>query len=104
MARLRVVAGFDKNCLGVVGIRMRIVQPPRALAERLRTQVHAATWSHQPVTVSMGITSIERVPCDADTLLNQADQALYRAKFHGRDQAVHYLDISHSESDCRNKT
>ena len=83
---------------------MRIVQPPRALAERLRTQVHAATWSHQPVTVSMGITSIENVSCDADTLLNQADQALYRAKFHGRDQAVHYLDISHSESDCRNKT
>ncbi|MGC8552243.1 MAG: GGDEF domain-containing protein [Phycisphaerae bacterium] len=74
-----------------------------ALAERLRTHVHEATWPHRPVTVSMGIASIERDSCAAETLLNQADQALYRAKFQGRDQAIHYVDILHNESDCRNK-
>ena len=75
----------------------------QALANRLRTQVHEATWPHQPVTVSMGITSIEGSPCDAKTLLNQADQALYRAKLQGRDQAIHYLDIQDGKSDWTNQ-
>ena len=63
-------------------------------AERLRQSVadipfpvnHAG--SPLTVTVSIGITSIERPDDTSDTVLKRADQALYRAKRDGRNRVV----------------
>lgn len=65
------------------------------LAERLRQAVQGAPHhtSDQPigVTISIGVTT--RLPADGaslDTLLSQADQAMYQAKHRGRNQVVVY--------------
>jgi diguanylate cyclase (GGDEF)-like protein len=66
-----------------------------AMAERLRQSVadlgvpHAASEVAPHVTVSVGVASFESGhPHSFDALLNQADQALYRAKSRGRNQVA----------------
>jgi len=66
-----------------------------AMAERLRQSVadrgvpHAASDVAPHVTVSIGVASFESGPLQSfDALLNQADQALYRAKSRGRNQVA----------------
>jgi diguanylate cyclase (GGDEF)-like protein len=56
------------------------------LADRLRASVAAFAFGHgDPVTVSVGVAQV-RQGDDADTLLQRADEALYRAKDAGRDR------------------
>jgi diguanylate cyclase (GGDEF)-like protein len=64
----------------------------RYIAERLRTAIMTATFSADgkslKVTTSLGMAS---VPHDAKTkeeLIERTDEALYRAKHHGRNQTV----------------
>ncbi|GAB3245032.1 sensor domain-containing diguanylate cyclase [Chitinimonas naiadis] len=59
------------------------------LAERVRQRIVEANWQHRPVTVSIGVATNppER---QAHGLLEQADQALYRAKQQGRNRVVHF--------------
>ena len=63
------------------------------VAERLRQNVAAAPFAiagqdSLPLTVSIGVTSIERPDDTAETLLKRADAALYRAKRDGRNRVV----------------
>jgi len=59
------------------------------MAERLRMAIERAAWKHRPVTVSIGIAT-NTPERQAHGLLEQADQALYRAKQQGRNRAIHY--------------
>jgi diguanylate cyclase (GGDEF)-like protein/PAS domain S-box-containing protein len=65
--------------------------------KRLKKLFNSYTWANQNVTASFGITSMQ-----SDTytqshlweyLYRQADEALYYAKEHGRNQLKHYDDI-----------
>ncbi len=57
------------------------------IAERLRQQVEASSFSHGkqevPVTISIGI-SVKNPGTDSQTVFEQADSALYKAKQAGR--------------------
>ncbi|MCC6147832.1 MAG: diguanylate cyclase [Anaerolineaceae bacterium] len=66
------------------------------VAERLRkrTEKFSVPARSAPVcvTISMGVTTAQPGrPCDLDTLLEQADKALYQAKSAGRNQVVGFL-------------
>jgi diguanylate cyclase (GGDEF)-like protein/PAS domain S-box-containing protein len=56
----------------------------RLLAERLRHAVESAEWLERGVTVSVGTATLHADTVAADTLVEQADRALYRSKERGR--------------------
>jgi diguanylate cyclase (GGDEF)-like protein/PAS domain S-box-containing protein len=65
--------------------------------KRLKELFDSYTWPNRKVTASFGIASMQ---CGKDTqsrsweyLYRKADEALYYAKEHGRDQLRHYDDI-----------
>jgi diguanylate cyclase (GGDEF)-like protein len=63
------------------------------VAERIRSAIAETEWLGRPVTVSLGVASADPPsPAAVRELIGQADQALYRAKNSGRNQARHYLD------------
>jgi diguanylate cyclase (GGDEF)-like protein len=68
------------------------LQDALALVERLRCQIAETQFEHGRlklgITISAGVTCSQGQPEDfrADTLLSQADEALYRAKTSGRNQ------------------
>ncbi len=58
----------------------------RKVAQRVRAALAGRTELQQPITLSFGITVPDVMPIDAQTLVRQADKALYRAKHSGRDR------------------
>jgi len=58
-----------------------------ALGERIRRSVETADWTHEPLTVSVGVASTSGSD-DADELMQLADAAMYRAKAAGRNMTV----------------
>jgi diguanylate cyclase (GGDEF)-like protein/PAS domain S-box-containing protein len=68
-----------------------------AVVERLRVAVTAASINFDgkqiPITISSGITSLSGDQESFDTLLGQADQALYHAKEEGRNNVVRYDNL-----------
>ena len=78
------------------------VEGLRHLCERLRAGIQAATISYQNeqirVTISVGAclaNCTQEVPRISETLLNQADAAMYEAKHSGRNQVRlrHFMTI-----------
>lgn len=63
-----------------------------AIAERVRAAVasRSAQWlaANRPVTVSIGLSVLEHNVAEASEFIEQADQALYRAKRSGRNQVA----------------
>lgn len=64
---------------------------PEALiaAERFRTYIFSNNWLVTPVTVSIGVASLQANQT-VEQLLKEADQALYQAKSTGRNQVVSF--------------
>lgn len=64
------------------------LEQAKAFAERLREKVESFQLSHQgkqyTVTISAGIANLQQVSHDFESILNAADQAMYRAKNSGR--------------------
>lgn len=61
------------------------------IAERLRERIQAENLQHHDgrrLTVSIGLATLENGPWDIATLMQVADEALYRAKASGRDRVV----------------
>jgi two-component system cell cycle response regulator len=74
----------------LVVCRATDVDTARLAGERLRAVVQATPIemdgiSH-PVSISVGVSAVGRGSSNASVLLKQADQALYRAKQHGRNR------------------
>ncbi len=60
------------------------------LAQRLLKTVRNFPWAMAPVTISIGISSLDAATPDMVRLVTLADEALYAAKHAGKDQAVRY--------------
>ncbi|HUU00287.1 MAG TPA: sensor domain-containing diguanylate cyclase [Myxococcota bacterium] len=67
------------------------------LSERFREEIAAQSFKHEEkdfsISLSLGICSLPEFARHEQELIQRADQALYFAKEHGRNQSVHYADI-----------
>lgn len=63
------------------------------IAERLRESIVAAPWEHRSITVSIGIASREECEFTATRLIQQADEALYAAKHHGKNRVFQARNV-----------
>ena len=62
------------------------------VAERIRAAINVSSDLKQPLTVSMGISTLHGNEIEADVLIQQADLALYKAKRTGRNQICIFED------------
>ena len=74
------------------------------VAERFRLMVEAAVWPKRAVTVSIGAATLLPDTRHADSLLADADIALYRSKHRGRNCVTHANDPVEVESLDREAT
>jgi diguanylate cyclase (GGDEF)-like protein/PAS domain S-box-containing protein len=63
------------------------------LAERVRTAIAAESWALRPVTVSVGVASLDGTTGDPLTLIEDADRALYESKRRGRNLVTHVVSV-----------
>jgi len=59
------------------------------IAERCRRGIASADWPCRPITVSVGVTTSDSGPVGHQEFLDEADQALYYSKRHGRNRVTH---------------
>lgn len=59
------------------------------VGERLRKALERHAWSHRPVTISVGIATMNLTMHAPSDLVRAADAALYQAKASGRDRVLH---------------
>ena len=69
------------------------------IAERIRREVEALTFVHADkgsvgVTLSLGVTTFPDDGTDKTKLIARADQALYSAKEHGRNQVCAWAELA----------
>lgn len=69
------------------------------VAERLRAGLAGTPLAGISVTASFGVSALQLGPTGPQSLLDQADKALYHAKRTGRDRVVRYNDIEAGEGD-----
>lgn len=70
----------------------------RLLAQRLRQAVASATFANHPVTASFGIATLTLLTPNATVLIAEADKALYRSKYRGRNCVTHIADALENET------
>lgn len=66
-------------------------------AERFRAALDNQTWEHRHVTASFGVATLKE-HLNGDTLLKDADVALYAAKEAGRNRSVHADNLPHNRA------
>lgn len=69
------------------------------IAERLREALSNTAIAGVPVTASFGISALQLGPTGPQSLLDQADKALYAAKRGGRDRVVRFSDLNADENE-----
>ncbi len=62
-------------------------------AERMRRVVAEGPWQERPITVSIGVSTLQPDTKEPESLFGDADAALYHCKAHGRNQVFHVADI-----------
>ncbi len=67
------------------------------LAERCRKALESAACPERPITLSIGISSLDGRSIDTDTLISEADQALYHSKASGRNQVSRTSDLTEQD-------
>jgi len=65
----------------------------KTAAERLRATVASHKEFKRPVTISVGIATLDATSGDRITLIHNADQALYSSKQNGRNRVTHWNDF-----------
>jgi diguanylate cyclase (GGDEF)-like protein len=63
-------------------------------AERVRARIEQLSGMPRLVTASLGVATADPGTCDPETLIQQADQALYHAKRSGRNRVCHFHEFS----------
>ncbi len=104
---LRTIAGYLKESMRTTDFVARIggeefviilpgtpADKARVLAERCRKVLESCACPERPVTVSIGISSLDGRNIDSDTLISEADQALYHSKATGRNRVSHAIDLT----------
>lgn len=66
----------------------------RVVAERCRRMIAELPWPRRPVTISVGVATLGLNTRDPKELTEQADQALYYSKNHGKNCVTHSFDIT----------
>ena len=64
-----------------------------AAAERFRAAIEREPWPHQPVTASMGVSTLRLIAQTRADLTTEADMALYACKSQGRNCVMHFGDV-----------
>jgi len=75
--------GGEEFCVELEGYSL---EQALGLAEQLRAKIAAPAFASMPVTASFGVASLGSGAADFAELVNQADEALYRAKRTGRNR------------------
>ena len=65
----------------------------RLVAERLRIAVADRPWERRAVTASVGVATLNPTTAGPWALVEQADRALYRSKWRGRNCMTHHEDL-----------
>ncbi len=63
------------------------------VAEKLRASFEDSDWGYCPVTASFGVSTLTKKVLDRQTLIEQADQALYYSKANGKNKVTHFWDL-----------
>jgi diguanylate cyclase (GGDEF)-like protein len=63
------------------------------LAERIRAAIEQIPWVLRPITSSFGVATLSADAAGPAVLIQQADQALYHSKNHGRNRVTHYHSL-----------
>ena len=79
--------GGEEFCVELEGYPL---EQALGLAEQLRAKIAAPAFAAMPVTASFGVASLGAGAADFAALVNQADEALYRAKRSGRNRVCAY--------------
>lgn len=66
----------------------------RSLAERLRVAVEKHQWPNRPITISLGVVTMNPRISRAADLVDLADKSLYRSKAAGRNRVTHAVDMA----------
>lgn len=61
-----------------------------AVAEELRRRVQMAAVPSRPCTVSVGVSTVYSMNKSAQTLIDEADRALYQSKAEGKNRVTHF--------------
>lgn len=61
-----------------------------AVAEELRRRIQMAKTSSRPITVSVGVSTVYSMSKSEQSLLDEADRALYSSKRNGKNRVTHY--------------
>ena len=68
------------------------------VAERMRSAIESAHWTHRPVTASFGVACMDAGFANADDLVSAADSALYTSKKSGKNRVTLYVDTAASRA------
>lgn len=92
---LRETCGEEFFCARYGGEEFVVILPGldraqgMAFAERLRQAVEETPCCYHPITISLGVTTLDLHTLNPESLVEEADQALYVSKRNGRNRATH---------------